>query len=245
MNSSMPTSDGGSARKNNGNRFILLLLLMLIGGLVTMQFLLPVYTAQQIGQRLQTDLEIDTRPNVRVKAFPFYKIWQGRFDQLVIHCGETEFSDLMVEEWEIQMLEVNVVPDTDEEMVMEFAAGRGYALVSESAVESSLRKHAAKIVNPKVVITADHILYSGQWDSGIVRISFSANGYPYISDNGDIRLHLERITVGPFDIPDMVREITESFLVNLVPKQEDFFFTGMKISDIGLMDGRMRIDFTK
>ena len=245
MNSSMPTSDGGSVRKNKGIRMGLLLLLVIVGGLIIMQFLLPVYTAQQIGQRIQKDLEIDTLPNVTAKAFPFYKIWQGRFDQLVIRCGGTEFSDLLVEEWEIQMLDVHVVPDTDGEMKLEFAAGSGYALVSEFAVESYLRKHAAEIANPKIVITPDHIFYSGQWDSGIVRISFSADGYPYIGDNGDIRLKFERITVGPFDIPDMVREITESFLVNLVPKQENSFFTDMSISDIHLQDGHIRIEFAK
>jgi hypothetical protein len=210
-----------------------------------MQLLLPVYTGQQIADQLRSEWGIEGKASATVKAFPFFKIWRGEMDSLLLRGEMTRFSDVMVDEWEIDMQGVRFQPDSQEEISLEFAAGRGYARISESSVQDFLGKHSADIENPRVVIRSDQILYSGQWDSGIIRISFSAAGYPYVDETGNIRLRLERISVGPFDIPYMIRDITESFLLGYLPDQEQLLIAQMRITEINLTDGAMRIELRK
>jgi uncharacterized protein YpmS len=245
MNSSMPTSDGGSAHKNRVNRVVRMSGLLLAVTLIGLQFILPWQTGQRIAEKIQNDWEISSRPTVKVEAFPFFKIWQGRFDQLVIAGSNTVFSDILIDEWEMRMQDVSIIADKEDRPEMKFVSGSGFAVISESAVGDYLKTYATNITDPKVVIHEDSITYVGHWNSGIIRVSFSATGYPYINDRGEVRLELERITVGPFDIPGMVRDITESFLLSSFANQPEFLFAEMKITEIILSEGHLRIVLIK
>ncbi len=245
MNSSMPTSAGVSARRNKGIRNVQAFGLLLVAVLVGLQFVLPWYTGRQIGQMIRSEWELESQPSVTVSAFPFYKIWQGKFDELVLRGESAVFSDILVDNWEMRMQNVTVSALDDQTQGMSFNTGTGFVVISESALEDYLIAHANRIANPKVVIHEEYILYSGQWNSGIIRVSFSATGYPYTNENGEVCLELERITVGPFDIPGMVREITESFLLNCFEDQQEFIFSEMRIAEIMLGEGSMRIELIK
>jgi hypothetical protein len=241
----MPTSDGESGHKNSRARYFLLLIVLLAAVLIFMQIYLPRVTAKHIAQNLQDEWGMDFEPTVKVKVLPFSKIWRGYFDELVIRGHQTVAAGILIEQWEIHLYDVQIKESEMGQQEFDFQEGKGYADITEKAIEDYLVAVSPVILDQRISITDDHIFYSGSWKSGIVKISFSVTGMPYISEESKIRMAMDRITIGPFEVPGMIRDITESFELDLLPVEGETMFAGFAVSDVALSEGVIRISLLK
>ncbi len=244
MNSSTPSYDGRSAGSKQRERLIAVIVFMGITVFMVMQWIVPEMTANRIANQFKTQWKMDAEPEVRVSAFPFFSIWQGQIERIEIQGGNTSFSDIQVDEWQLDLHDVSVDSDPANDGGFSFETGTGYARITENALQQYIRTHSGNISSPRVVIFDEYIFYGGQWESGIIDISFSTRGYPYVHESGEIRLNIESITIGPFDIPGMIREITESFIIELIPDNRPTVFAGMAVTEIMLQEGFIQIDFS-
>ena len=245
MSSSMPTYDGGFDQKNKRRPVAPVLITVLLVAAIGMQLLLPIVTANRIAERIESEWGIGSRPNVTVRAIPFFKIWMGQFDELVIQGNQMNASGLEIEEWEMHLKDVSIREPAEGLHNFTFEEGNGYARVNELAIENYLKASTAGIIRPRVLVTEDYIFYSGQWEGSIINISFSVTGFPYVDDAGDIRLRIDRITVGPFDIPGMIRDITESFVIQFLPQDQGLFVEEFILTEIRLAEGSLQMFFIK